>query len=275
MKLEIVESKTADKLTLHGILYTPEEADLPLSPALLYIHGAAYNFYETPLRPIAERLARQGYPGLVTNTRGHDWVANSYREMGYIGTAFELLEDCIPDIDATIGTLEKRGYDDIVIVAHSLGAVKTLYYQSQRAHQKVRAIVLCAPPNLSNARMSGIDGFGEMMATATNRVEQHHNGPLLSGDVPIRGFFSPRTFVNKYNADDRSNALRYVDKINCPVLFICGTSDHLIQFAREIKDRTSSFGWQYHFVEGADHTYRGFEDEVAQKIGDWLRDRLT
>ncbi|MCL5959272.1 MAG: alpha/beta fold hydrolase [Chloroflexi bacterium] len=272
MNLELVESKTFDRLTLHGILYTPQSPPACVPPALLFIHGVGYNFYETPLRRVAEYLVERSRACLVTNTRGHDWVANSYRKGGYIGSSFELLEDCLLDIDAALATLQKRGFDDIVIVGHSLGAVKTVFYQSQRASQNVKGIVICSPPKISYACTSSLPEFAQLVATASREAEQGNLEKLLFRKTPFPAYFCARTVLNKYSPEDTANALKHVEKIRCPALLMCGTRDPLVQFAGEIREATSDRRWQHRLIEGADHNYRGHQVEVAEEIAHWLED---
>jgi len=44
---QLCSFKTADKETLHGLLFTPPNKSSDL--ALLMVHGVAMNFYMTPL----------------------------------------------------------------------------------------------------------------------------------------------------------------------------------------------------------------------------------
>jgi hypothetical protein len=48
IETRLLNFKTADRETLHGLLFTPRESKSDL--ALLFVHGVANNFYLPPFR---------------------------------------------------------------------------------------------------------------------------------------------------------------------------------------------------------------------------------
>ena len=85
MLCELVETTTADGLTLHGAFYRNDRSPdigLPLD-AVLLVHGVGGNFYSSVL---LERLAASflqcGLTVVCANTRGHDFVSLTRTSVG-------------------------------------------------------------------------------------------------------------------------------------------------------------------------------------------------
>ncbi|MBI4320783.1 MAG: hypothetical protein HY675_20010 [Chloroflexi bacterium] len=116
-----------------------------------------------------------------------------------------------------------------------MGASKAAYYQSQRGNPKVKGLVLCAPPDLSQAFLAEKPAFRTTLSAAAEEVQEGRAEEILVTRLPLRGFVSARTFLNKYGPNEIANLLNYVDAITCPVLLVCGTLDHLVQYAEVIR----------------------------------------
>src|SRR4029453_13877141 len=141
---EICAFKTADNERLHGALLTPPEAQSDL--ALVFVHGVAMNFYLPPLFVFGQELSQRGFHSFVINTRGHDWISRSGNLTKFGGSAYELLEECLPDLDAALDFLRKQGYRRFVLIGHSLGAIKSIIYQGTRQRVDVVSIVSSSAP---------------------------------------------------------------------------------------------------------------------------------
>ena len=128
---ELLSFVTSDQETLHGLLF---RADASVHPdvALVMIHGVAMSFYTGPLPVFAEALAGRGHHAFSINCRGHDWIARGGDLTAFRGATYENFEECVLDVDAAIDRLKQEGYTRFVLVGHSLGSVKSLYYQGTR-----------------------------------------------------------------------------------------------------------------------------------------------
>jgi predicted alpha/beta-fold hydrolase len=122
IETRLLNFKTADRETLHGLLFTPRERKSAL--ALLLVHGVAMNFYLPPLATFGQALAELGYHGFVINTRGHDWISRAGNLTKFGGAAYETFEDSAKDFDGALDRLSGEGYKplcwwDIVLGASS------------------------------------------------------------------------------------------------------------------------------------------------------------
>jgi pimeloyl-ACP methyl ester carboxylesterase len=263
--------KTADNERLHGLLFTPPEARSDL--ALLFIHGVAMNFYLPPLAVFGQELAKRRYHSFVINTRGHDWISRAGNLTRLGGSAYETVEDCVADLDAALDWLRRQHYQRFVLVGHSLGAIKSIIYQSKRQRRDVIGIVACSPPKQFHAeRAARHPGFHEILAHAESLVEQGKGDEVLSLSFGNgRNLFSARTLLNKFSKDNRNDLRPHAKRLGCPVLVIVGGSeaDFFYEYAREIAAAAGPNGI-CRVVHGANHFYNRHTSEIVGLIYEWL-----
>src|SRR6267142_239476 len=121
IETQLCTFKTTDNERLHGLLFKPQNQQSDL--ALLFVHGVAMNFYLPPLSIFGQELAARGFHSFVINTRGHDWISRAGNLTKFGGSAYENLEDCLPDLDGALDYLKKRDYRRFILIGHSLGAI--------------------------------------------------------------------------------------------------------------------------------------------------------
>jgi pimeloyl-ACP methyl ester carboxylesterase len=270
---EIITFKTADNERLHGAIFKPDaESDL----ALLFIHGVAMNFYLPPLFVFGKELARRGWHSFVINTRGHDWISRAGNLTKFGGSAYENLEDCLPDLDAALDFLKTQGYRRYVLIGHSLGAIKSIIYQGTRQRPDVAGIVSCsAPRQFYSERVARQPGFRELIEKAEAMVAEGKGEELIPvgvGSTP--GIFTARSHVNKYGRDDNNDCRPYAKRLGCPLLAIVGSAEPKFfwDYAQEIVDGAGSNG-TCRLVDGANHFYNQHTSEIVEIIYQWLCER--
>ena len=273
-RTEICTFKTADNERLHGALLTPEEA--PSDLALLFVHGVAMNFYLPPLFVFGKELAERGFHNFVINTRGHDWISRAGNLTQFGGSAYENLEDCLPDLDAALGFLKTQGYRRYVLIGHSLGAIKSIIYQGTRQRPDVAGIVSCsAPRQFYSERVARQPGFRDLIEKAEAMVAEGKGEELIPvgvGSTP--GIFTARSHVNKYGRDDNNDCRPYAKRLGCPLLAIVGSAEPKFfwDYAQEIVDGAGSNG-TCRLVDGANHFYNQHTSEIVEIIYQWLCER--
>jgi hypothetical protein len=97
---------------------------------VIHIHGACGNFYENGFLPVmAQSYVENGINFLTVNTRGHDCMAEAYKDgkLVYIGGAYEIVEESNLDIEGVVRFARKFG-SKIILQGHSSGCHKILYY---------------------------------------------------------------------------------------------------------------------------------------------------
>lgn len=299
MRVELVRSVTRDGLRLDGALVEPA-AKIPLPPgeggsrsepgegirtpasAALLLHGVAGNFYtSSTFEPLIPKLQELGLAVLTVNTRGHDSVfavsLGNVRQR--LGAAYETVDDSRHDIAAWVEFLTSRGHERIVLIGHSLGAIKAVYAHAHEKFAEVAAVVAASPPGLSysafmNAPESSV--FFDSLSTAKRMVAEGHGDDLFTAKFPFPLLITAASYIDKYGPAERYNILKFAAELPCPALFTCGSKelasggiafaglpDALMSLPNADRRATA-------VVEGADHVYTGLAETWAQVVVSWL-----
>lgn len=286
MNAELVRLVTEDRLILQSLLYTSEGAS---RKAYLHIHGMGGNFYENRfLDVMAERLTGAGYAFLSINTRGHDTIADfpivgEKEEYKRIGNAFEIFEESILDIRSAMNYLESRGYTDITLCGHSLGAVKVAYYLAMTGDVRVTRLVLMSPADMVGLAEAE-ESFGRFMSVAKEMVTTGKGEELLPEKLWGGYYLSAKTYINLSTKDYPVDVFNVYDetkpsllaKITFPTLAFLGEKDDAVtvepQKALEIIKRKAGSvpSFETRLIEGANHGYFGKEKEMVKEVLRWL-----
>jgi pimeloyl-ACP methyl ester carboxylesterase len=231
------------------------------------------NFYLPPLATFGQELAKRGFHSFVINTRGHDWIARAGNLTKFGGSAYENIEDCLLDLDGAFNFLRQHNYRRIVLVGHSLGAIKSIIYQGTRRRSDVVGVVSCsAPRQFYSERIARQPGFADLIAKAENLIAEGKEEELLSVAVgPTPGIFTARTHLNKYGKDDRYDCRPYARRLGCPLLAVVGSIEPKFfhQYAQDLVEAAGPNS-AYKLVEGANHFYQRHSREIIDIIYQWL-----
>jgi pimeloyl-ACP methyl ester carboxylesterase len=285
MLVELVRTTTADGLRLDGALRVVDDGMVRKKPAVLVLHGVAGNFYaSSTFEPLLPQLHAAGYPTLTVNTRGHDSVFGA--QLGSIrrrlGAAYEIVDECRPDIAAWIKLLVSRGHNRIVLLGHSLGAIKAVYAQAHDNHANVVAVAAISPPRLSftafnNSHESSV--FFESMSLAREMVKEGDGDELFTAKFPFPLLITANSYIDKYGPAERYNILEFTHLLRCPTLFTYGSKELAsggIAFAglpEALNKLPAHAPRDVATIADADHFYTGVQAQLAGRVGEWLRER--
>jgi pimeloyl-ACP methyl ester carboxylesterase len=296
MHVELVRTVTTDGLRLDGALALGRGAkpqapslppqrpggQLPAPTAAILLHGVAGNFYtSSTFEPLVPRLQSLGLDVLCVNTRGHDSVfgaslGNVRRRMG---AAYETVDDCRHDLAAWVGFLKDRGHVSLLLIGHSLGAIKAVYATAHERLAEVSGVIAVSPPRLSysafmNAPESSV--FFESIATAQQMVQEGRGDELFTGKFPFPLLITASGYIDKYGPAERYNILRFADKVSCPAVYLYGGKE-LTHGGIAFAGMPEALGALPHaehrdvaIVEGADHFYAGLAEQLTDQIEQWL-----
>src|SRR6185295_5516215 len=112
----VVRFEATDGVDLSGLLYEPKKRT---GRVAIFLHGTggASIFESKRTNRLADVFTRNGIAYFPFNTRG----AHLIRRLGRIqgGMAYELIRDCVFDIDGAVRELRRRGYRDMTLIGHS------------------------------------------------------------------------------------------------------------------------------------------------------------
>jgi pimeloyl-ACP methyl ester carboxylesterase len=290
---ELVRTFTEDGLELQGLFCPSAETN---GTALLHIHGFTGNFYEERfVDRIAEQVVKRGCTFLAVNTRGHDYRSGFIKKTASglthvrIGTAYEILEECVFDIKAWIDFLQGRGYSKVILEGESAGPLKTVFYQHQTQDERVQGMVLISPvDHIGLQRMVTAEKYDEAINVARQMIEHGKSDELMPRIYcPLWDFsISARTYLNAFGPDTKSGIFNFHDPnarfeelstIKCPILATYGTvreavvGNNVEEALSIIKRRAiSSKRCDTAIVRDAPHDYLGHEEELSEIIENWI-----
>lgn len=286
MLVDLVRLTTRDGLRLDGALRLPaaEVSNAPPFDAALLLHGVQSNFYtSSTFEGLAQPLLDLGLHLLQVNTRGHDNVYAGSTALGgrrWLGAAYEIIDECRHDVAAWCDWLGKRGLGRILLIGHSLGAVKAVYSQAREPHPGVQGIVAISPPRLSHrAYLTSNDNaaYLESLAVANKLVADGQPSELFHSKYPFPLLIAASAFLDKYGPGERYNIVEHLPQLRTPILFVYG--------GRELEQGGISFRGvpeaiaaakpaglpcTAEVVDHADHLYTGATAPLARLICEWI-----
>lgn len=285
MLVDLVRIETRDGVRLEGMLQVPE----PATPRALavdgccLVHGTGSNFYGSTLfDELGERLLGLGAAVLRINTRGHDLMSNAATRKGgrRLGAAYECVDDCRHDLSGWVDWLAERVGPRILLIGHSLGAVKCLHFQTSESDEKIVGIAAISPPRLGYQWFCEGSGRELFLATYRRAEEWAASGQpeaLMEVRFPMPFVVSAAGYLEKYGPEERYDFLPRVRSLRCPHLFAYGekeTADNpvfrgLPEALAAVPDRNGRR--TIATIPGADHFYTGVRGDLNANIENWLR----
>ncbi len=277
---ELCNFTASDKILLTGFLYNPSHS----KKAMIYLHGMGSSMIGGPIWAACAAAKKARWAVLTFNNRGTGLVMGFKKQNGkYLtaGTACERFEDCILDIEGAIRYLKKRDFKKIILIGHSTGCQKAVFYSSKKINRTVRGLVLLAPCddlNISKKEAGSMHPW--IMRYCKFKIWcGQGNTPIWNEKVK---FFSPRRILGAWSDHGiEANLFNYkkpilvIRRIRIPILSVLGKDEQyavippatmLELLRKEYKNKKSSTA----LVPGA-HNFKGGEKELTQVIANWLK----
>ena len=297
MKPGFIYIKTRDGFTLPGLFYEPKKS----SKAIIVLHGNGTSsiFYgETLNKNLSEELAKKNIALLTFNNRGAHIKKGLYVDKGrgkpkkymYGGMAYELIKECVEDIDGAITFLKKRGYKEISLIGFSTGANKICVYNHYKKDNGVSKYVLVGGGDDTGIYYHeiGREKFFKLLKKAKTMKTKKRGDELISEIVPM--IFSWKAFYDIANPDGDYNTFpfyealrrvklstkslfRYFRAIKKPSLVIYGSEDEYAwgNASRAVAVlKKNNPGLDYKIIEGGDHGLSEHTKQLSRMVANWL-----
>ena len=275
---ELVRTRSEDGFRLDGAMIEPRGVEIKPS-AVVWVHGLYSAFYHSPGIEIGRALAACGYASVIGNTRGHDFGAAIVGRDGRpvcAGGGWERYGESPRDLAGWIDFAVGAGFEQVVLVGHSLGARKAAYYQSERQDSRVRGLVVASP---GMAFLDEPDEEFDQALERAKRMVSEGKGRELVGWPPYGCSISAATLVEGEGEFQniffsRDNSPPAVSRVRCPMLALYGSeekTEEQIRIALDTirRNAVTSVRVDTLVIEGANHIYSDREEEAARQIARW------
>ena len=287
MNVQIVNFYASDGIRLDGIL---NKCENPTNKILIQIHGMTSNCFKKRDKKIAEEIASIGIDTLCFNNRGSEIVRYIKGENVILlgGMAYERVEDSYYDIVGAIEFAISLGYEDIYLQGHSLGSTKVVYTYNKLKDEnnmvldRIKGVIL-----LSLVDIPGVVSIGIKNEYIKYAEEKKEAGEIMEL-MPFESFIHPISVKNflfyvKNNQnidfaryDKKEDEFEILNNIKSPLFMRWGNVKEMIkQDAKELAEfmntKINNPKKDIGYIDGADHSYHGKEEELSEEIKEFLR----
>ncbi len=280
----LVDVVTSDGVMLHGFASEPRR---DCDTVWVFVHGVNSNFYSSSLiSELCDGLAARGFATLAVNTRGHDIVTfNTGHVPRKLGSQHESIDQCLKDLDAWTSFANREGFPRLIVVGHSLGAVKGAYWLAHAPRKQAIAFVSLSPPRLNTSLLANDAERGALfqqhLADAQQHCDAHHPDHVMKVRFPIPMWISASTYLDKYGCESKYDYATFLPQLATPTLWMFGENEvergssnfrHAqLTLGESISQLPNALQklHQVAIVRQGDHSYHGVRDQVVQRIGAW------
>jgi pimeloyl-ACP methyl ester carboxylesterase len=294
-QLEVVYTWTQDELRLQGMHYTPANKDA----GVIFIHGMSGNFIDNVFAGVlGQTLADNGYGFIYGHNRGwgqiNDLAKKSIKsDNGYEsarhGAIYERFQSCPYDIDAWVVYAQTLGYKRLILIGHSLGCPKLLYWWFKRKPKNIQAVILASPADMTGLAQKGLGAanYQALIKEAQGYVKQGKYSQILSQMIDGDWLsISAQTFLDEMVDHCPADVLPVLrnpaefpelSSISVPTLCFYGEYDSAViksplEDLKLLKTKaTGSPDFQTAIIPGANHNYENREQAFADAILNWIR----
>jgi pimeloyl-ACP methyl ester carboxylesterase len=292
-RCELVKFNATDGVELPGLLYEPERRT---RRAAVFLHGngGASIFDSNRTNGIAHELIARRIAYLPFNNRGALLVRRlrGTKRSKQGGMAYELIHECIRDIDGAARFLRSRGYRELFLIGHSTGANKIAVYDHYRRRNPYRKYVLLGGADDAGLYLDnlGESRFRRTLLRAREMVKAKRGAELVPPSISPM-MMSWRSLLDMINPDgdynifpflevmrdvrlSRKPRFRYIRGIRKPSLYVYGERDEycfgdVAGCVRVLSDHVASNA-EIVVMKDANHGFSGRDAELGALMGEWL-----
>lgn len=282
----ILKTTTADGLELDAILCEPSKKS---SKVVIHFHGKEGDFLQNHfIEHMAIDYPKAGYAFMTCSHRGKSYMADILRKSatGYeytqLGSAFDIFEDSVYDIDAWVNLARKLGYKELILQQHSTPH-KIVWY-SYHNPNAVSKLILISPADIHFAFEKYVKDYQKNLKLAKKLIDRGKSKELMPVFLWSNCPVSAATFYNwgqnnsriqEFNYSHPENGFKYFPKIKLPIMAILGENDFAVGKPAHIcleilKTKSASSNFKSKVIRGAGHSFLGQEQELTKTIINWL-----
>lgn len=281
MNLKFVNNKyTKDLLKLPMMHYNANNKDI----CVIFIHGMCANFLDNYFAFVwGKYLSNHDIGFIYQHNRGHDIANDLVKKDGSFvrcGTAYEIFEDCLNDIDLAIDTARELGYKRIILLGHSYGCNKAIYYCYKRQVNLLGQILASVPDMIGIHKLNEKD-YEYLLTEAKKNIDNNEPDKLLSKLIEDYMYMSSKTYYNWYNKNTNLDNVPIINKtdnwyqfesISLPILTFSGElEEYYYKDFDLLKSKAiNAKSFTSRIIKNTGHTYNNQEEYIAKLIYEWI-----
>lgn len=258
---------------------------------MVHVHGKEGHFIQNHFVTVmGYTYPLHEYAFLTFNNRGHDYLAEMLRKstQGYEwitkGTAHDLIEECVHDINGVLTYVKDLGYKEIILQGHSIGPHKIAFYMANKPKNAVDKVILLSCGDVRYLLDAFVPTWRENKKVAKEMIKSGKGDELMpirlwsNAPVSAKVFWHyTRSDSNMwiYNFSHPKLEFRHYNDIKIPILAISPETDVAIGVSPRkaldlMRERSSSVSFSSRIIKNTIHNYASKEDELSKVIVGWL-----
>lgn len=278
--IELIYDYTKDNLKLMGVHWDSFTRDT----CVVCIHGQGGNIIENYFANVwGDKLLKNNIGFIYGHNRGHSHIndiISKDNNLKRVGSTFEIFEESLYDVELWVNKAKKLGYKKIILLGHSLGCNKAIYYLYKKGNV-VDGLVLASPPDMVGITILEEPNYNNLVKEAKTNVENDEPKKLLKELLGEYSYVSSESFLNFYiegnNIDNlpierNPKVFEQLKNIDMPVLIFAGEKEYKTYLKIELlKNKFKNKNKvDIKFIKDSGHTYNGVEEEVINLIIKWI-----
>ncbi len=281
MNIEFINNAyTSDGLRLPMVHFESNKKDI----CVICIHGMCGTIIDNYFATVWGKLLAKNDIGFIyEHNRGHSIENDIVMKDGSFkrcGCMYEIFEDCIYDIDLAIQTAKEKGYKRIILLGHSLGCNKVIYYYYKK-HPNILGMILASAPDMIESHLLIEPDYEELLKEAKENIDKNQPTKLLHKMIEDYMYMSSQTYYNWFHKNSNLNNLPIISNpknweqlvtIDVPILTFSGSKDEDYYLHLDLlkEKATNCKNFEYQIIENTGHTYQEKELETGTLILNWI-----
>ena len=281
MDIEFINNAyTSDGLRLPMLHFESNKKDI----CVICIHGMCGTIIDNYFATVWGKLLAKNDIGFIyEHNRGHSIENDIVMKDGSFkrcGCMYEIFEDCIYDIDLAIQTAKEKGYKRIILLGHSLGCNKVIYYYYKK-HPNILGMILASAPDMIESHLLIEPEYEELLKEAKENIDKNQPTKLLHKMIEDYMYMSSQTYYNWFHNNSNLNNLPIIsnpknweqlETIDVPILTFSGSKDEDYYLHLDLlkEKATNCKNFEYQIIENTGHTYQEKELETGTLILNWI-----
>jgi pimeloyl-ACP methyl ester carboxylesterase/predicted nucleotidyltransferase len=298
---ELDEYMSTDGLVMPLLLAQDSQKNL-----IIYIHGnGSASCISRPefINKLYAGLKISQFDLLAANNRGSNYITQLKKHDGtnvekvFYGMTYELINECVNDIDGMIAYAKKKGYQKIFLMGHSSGANKVVIYNHLKKNKPKELVgyILCAGGDDIGLRKKMLkNSYQETIKYLEEQIKKGKNRDFVPNDIyPSKHPISYQSLLELIKEDSQYDIFpyysldsskktvdkfKYLKEIKLDTLVVYGSDDFGCGIpvdsalnklkARILSDKNN---FELDIIQNTDHNFRDKEIELGQLAAGWCK----